>query len=51
MNIWDILILTVIGIGMIAAVVHICRNKNTGCSGCCAECGKNCPNKKEEKIG
>ena len=41
MNIWDILILTVIGLCVIGAAASLFRRKGTGCSGCCAECRKN----------
>ena len=39
MNIWDILILAVIGLALFGAV-RLYRGRRKGrCGGCCAECG------------
>jgi len=47
MNLWDILILAVIVLGVAAAVRHIRKSRKGGCPGCCSDCGQTCASGKK----
>ena len=48
MNVWDIMILLLIGLAVVLALLHIRRDRARGCHGCascgsCAGCAKRRP--------
>lgn len=49
MNIWDIVAVALIIAGTALAVRQIRKNKQAGCTGCCASCGHVCGHPPREK--
>ncbi|MBR4360071.1 MAG: FeoB-associated Cys-rich membrane protein [Clostridia bacterium] len=42
MNIWDAVIAAILAAGLFWAIRRTHKNKQAGCTGCCASCGHAC---------